>query len=125
MKAVYFLQIIVFAGLLCSCKQSVEKAGSFPFYHSLTFDKLTEVWDEAIPQGNGLTGALIWQKEGRLRIAIDRADLWDLRPVEQFASPDYTYKFICDQVIEKKNITPVYKLIDERSRKREKATKSL
>ena len=82
MKAVYFLQIIVFAGLLCSCKQSVEKAESFPFYHSLTFDKLPEVWDEAIPLGNGLTGALIWQKEGRLRIAIDRADLWDLRPVE-------------------------------------------
>ncbi len=31
MKAVYFLQIIVFAGLLCSCEQSVEKAESFPF----------------------------------------------------------------------------------------------
>ena len=39
-----------------------------------------------------------------------------MRPVEQFASPDYTYKFICDQVIEKKNITPVYKLIDERTK---------
>ena len=116
MKAVYFLQMIVVAGLFCSCKQSVEKAESFPFCHSLTFDKLPEVWDEAVPLGNGLTGALIWQKEGRLRIAIDRADLWDLRPVEQFASPDYTYKFVCDQVIEKKDIAPVYKLIDERTR---------
>ena len=116
MKAVYFLQMIVVAGLFCSCKQSVEKAESFPFCHSLTFDKLPEVWDEAVPLGNGLTGALIWQKEGRLRIVIDRADLWDLRPVEQFASPDYTYKFVCDQVIEKKDITPVYKLIDERTR---------
>ena len=116
MKTVYFLQIIVFAGLLCSCKRSVEKVESSPFYHNLTFDKLPEVWDEAIPLGNGLTGALIWQKEGRLRIAIDRADLWDLRPVEQFSFPDYTYKFICDQVIEKKNITPVYELIDERTR---------
>lgn len=116
MKVVYFLQMIVFAGLLCSCKLGTVETESSPFYHNLAFDKLPEVWDEAIPLGNGLTGALIWQKEGRLRIAIDRADLWDLRPVEEFDTPDYTYRFICDQVIAKKNITPVHELIDERTR---------
>lgn len=116
MKVVYFLQMIVFAGLLCSCKLGTVETESSPFYHNLAFDKLPEVWDEAIPLGNGLTGALIWQKEGRLRIAIDRADLWDLRPVEEFDTPDYTYRFICDQVIAKKNIIPVHELIDERTR---------
>lgn len=116
MKTVYYLLLFAYAGLICSCKQGAAKSEEISFCHSLTLDKLPEVWDEAIPLGNGLTGALIWQNEGKLRIAIDRADLWDLRPVEQFNSPDYTYKFICDQVIEKKDITPVHELIDQRTR---------
>ncbi len=63
MKVVYFLQMIVFAGLLCSCKLGTVETESSPFYHNLAFDKLPEVWDEAIPLGNGLTGALIWQRK--------------------------------------------------------------
>jgi alpha-L-fucosidase 2 len=31
--------------------------------HDLKFDKLATVWDEAIPLGNGMLGALVWQKE--------------------------------------------------------------
>ena len=47
--------------------------------YNLKFSELAENWDEAIPLGNGMLGALNWQKEGKLRISLDRADLWDLR----------------------------------------------
>ena len=30
--------------------------------HNLLFDSLPKRWDEAIPLGNGMLGALIWQK---------------------------------------------------------------
>lgn len=76
--------LVVVAGLLLACHPKAEGEKLPCFYHNLSWDKLPEVWDEAIPLGNGLTGALIWQKEGKLRIAIDRADLWDLRPVDEF-----------------------------------------
>lgn len=48
--------------------------------HDLRLSKIPNRWDEALPLGNGIVGALIWQKDGNLRISIDRADLWDLRP---------------------------------------------
>ena len=70
------------------------------------YDGVASTLGEAIPLGNGLTGGLLWQKDGKLRLAIDRADLWDLRPVEAFKSPDHTYRFICDQVIHKKDCGP-------------------
>jgi hypothetical protein len=45
--------------------------------HDLKFNTLAQKWDEAIPLGNGMIGALIWQKEDNLRFSLDRADLWD------------------------------------------------
>lgn len=89
----------------------------------LEFDKLPQVWDEAIPLGNGLTGALIWEKDGNLRITIDRADLWDLRPVKEFESSDYSYQFVSDQVVKKKDILPVWEMIDARTAKDPAPTK--
>lgn len=50
--------------------------------HNLQFTELAQTWDEAMPLGNGMVGALIWEKEGKLRFSLDRADLWDLRPME-------------------------------------------
>jgi alpha-L-fucosidase 2 len=50
--------------------------------YSLEFNVLAETWDEAMPLGNGMVGNLVWQKEGKLRFSLDRADLWDLRPME-------------------------------------------
>jgi alpha-L-fucosidase 2 len=50
------------------------------FRHDLKFNALPTRWDEALPLGNGIAGVLVWQKEGKLRLSIDRADLWDLRP---------------------------------------------
>ena len=82
--------------------------------HGRQFRQLPQVWDEGIPLGNGIMGALIWQKDDRLRLALDRADLWDLRPVKEFSGSDYTFRFICEAV-EKKDMSPVYRLIDDRT----------
>ena len=46
---------------------------------NLQFTHLATRWDEAMFLGNGMLGALIWQKDNRLRISLDRADLWDER----------------------------------------------
>ncbi len=100
---------------LAACEPAKE-VPKFPRkYHNLNFSELPTVWDEAVPLGNGLTGALLWQKDGKLRLGLDRADLWDLRPVKEFESPNHTYKFICDQVINKKDLEPVYRIIDDRT----------
>lgn len=59
--------------------------------HNLCFEVIPDRWDEAIPLGNGMVGALVWQKEGKLRISVDRADLWDLRPTALIDK--YTYQW--------------------------------
>jgi alpha-L-fucosidase 2 len=51
--------------------------------HNLVFDSLAKRWDEGIPLGNGWLGALIWQKNNRLRMSLDRVDLWDDRPMPE------------------------------------------
>ncbi len=50
-------------------------------HDNLLFDSLSTRWDEGIPLGNGWLGALIWQKEKNIRVSLDRADLWDDRPM--------------------------------------------
>ena len=59
--------------------------------HNLLFEQIPASWDEGIPLGNGMQGALVWQKEGKLRISLDRADLWDLRPTREIEK--YTYQW--------------------------------
>ncbi|MBI2503088.1 MAG: glycoside hydrolase N-terminal domain-containing protein [Candidatus Latescibacteria bacterium] len=58
--------------------------------HGLHFTAPVEVWDEALPLGNGLLGALVWGAGQPLKISLDRTDLWDLRLVPEFNGPDYT-----------------------------------
>ena len=65
--------------------------------NDLHFDDLSKVWDEAIPLGNGMVGSLIWEKEGKLRFSLDRADLWDLRPMENLQTPEWKYSWVYDQ----------------------------
>ena len=50
--------------------------------HNLRFSDIPLKWHEGLPLGNGLLGCLVWQKDGTLRLALDRADLWDLRPMK-------------------------------------------
>ncbi|HTM98720.1 MAG TPA: glycoside hydrolase N-terminal domain-containing protein, partial [Pedobacter sp.] len=64
---------------------------------NLNFDKLASRWDEAMPLGNGMLGALVWGKADKLRLSLDRADLWD----ERKAMPDlntYNFKWVQNQV---------------------------
>ena len=82
-----------------------------PTLHDLHFGGLAASWDEGIPLGNGLMGALIWKKDSNLRISLDRADLWDLRPVKEFSLPQFCYSWVKEQV-DKKSYDTVQKLFD-------------
>ena len=48
-------------------------------------------WDEAIPLGNGLLGGLLWGGGDAIKLSLDRADLWDLRPAAPFGRDGYRY----------------------------------
>lgn len=65
-------------------------------YHNLVFNKLATRWDEAMPLGNGWLGALVWQKENRLRISLARADLWDDRPMPKI--DQMTFKWVQEKL---------------------------
>jgi hypothetical protein len=80
--------------------------------HDLHFDTLAKRWDEAIPLGNGMLGTLVWQKGNYLRFSLDRADLWDLRPVKGLHRKEFSYQWVINQVI-KKNYAPVQQYFDE------------
>jgi alpha-L-fucosidase 2 len=58
---------------------------------NLTFITIPDRWDHAFPLGNGMIGVLVWQHDGMLRLSVDRADLWDLRPTADIEK--YTYKW--------------------------------
>jgi alpha-L-fucosidase 2 len=79
--------------------------------HGLQFTKLAQTWDEAIPLGNGELGVLVWQKNGKLRFSLDRSDLWDLRPIESFNEPSFSYRWVYEQVL-KGDYSPVQQLFD-------------
>ncbi|MEP7108348.1 MAG: glycoside hydrolase family 95-like protein [Ferruginibacter sp.] len=79
-------------------------------HENLVFDSLTKCWDEAIPLGNGWLGALIWQKEDKLRISLDRVDLWDDRPMPGIDK--LRFKWVAEQV-QKMQYDTVQKAGDE------------
>ncbi len=87
-----------FAGLLCfalaACENEIPSREST---HDLIFDELPTVWDEAAPLGNGMVGALIWKRGDTLRMAMDRADLWDNRPMVNGDIPEYSFKWVMEQ----------------------------
>jgi alpha-L-fucosidase 2 len=64
--------------------------------HNLKFDSLAKRWDEAIPLGNGWLGALIWQKGNKLRMSLDRVDLWDDRPMPEIDK--LKFKWVVEKV---------------------------
>src|SRR5450759_3776366 len=57
----------------------------------ISFNTPVKVWDEALPLGNGILGALVWGDGHPLHISLDRSDLWDLRPVPEFHTEEYSY----------------------------------
>jgi hypothetical protein len=66
--------------------------------HALHFEKPAIAWDEAIPLGNGMVGALIWQKGDKLRFSLDRSDLWDERPMKGLHRSEFSYQWVHEQV---------------------------
>lgn len=82
---------------------SSEELNTPVLKYNLEFPCLASAWDEAIPLGNGILGALVWQKEDNLRFSLDRSDLWDLRPVDNFSKPEFSFQWIEQQVIGNNN----------------------
>ncbi|MQY78292.1 MAG: hypothetical protein GH151_03735 [Bacteroidetes bacterium] len=113
-KTNWFLVILVnliLAGFLFNSCSRQPAISISPSGHDLYFEKLATRWDEAIPLGNGMLGALIWQKGNNLRISLDRADLWDLRPMETLNIPEFRFSWVYDQV-NKEDYKPVQDLFD-------------
>jgi len=88
--SLFLFAVIFFLNTACGPKNKNFKPKSSP--HDLNFSSLAKSWDEGIPLGNGVLGALIWQKESSLRIALDRIDLWDLRSQKEMHSPDHNFQ---------------------------------
>ena len=102
MKKVF---LIIFQLIVICCYSQVKTS------HDLHFTRLASSWDEGIPIGNGMLGALVWEKDSDLRISLDRADLWDLRPVKEFSLPQFSFSWVKGQV-DKRSYDTVQKLFD-------------
>lgn len=102
------LNILLVSILLCSVVFSYAQPNQS---HNLYFDSLAMTWDEGIPLGNGMVGALIWKKEDRLRFSLDRADIWDMRPMAGLHREEFSFKWVQEQVA-KKDYKPVQKYFD-------------
>jgi alpha-L-fucosidase 2 len=88
-----------FSALLIAVSAIVGQAFPQPQpWHNLMFPQLSATWDEGIPLGNGLIGALVWKKDTQLRVSLDRADLWDLRPTAGLSDPGFTFAWVVKQV---------------------------
>jgi len=89
------LTLILFIILVSSC--SHEKSELSDNKHDLSFKSLASSWDEGIPMGNGMLGLLVWKKGDNLRFSLDRADLWDLRPMPNLSKPEWRYSWVFEQ----------------------------
>jgi alpha-L-fucosidase 2 len=79
--------------------------------HDLHDTKLAATWDEGIPLGNATVGALVWQRGEKLRFSLDRADIWDMRPMAGLHRPEFSYQWVQEQVA-KKDYAPVQQYFD-------------
>ena len=67
---------------------------------NMKFPSLSKVWDEAVPLGNGEIGALVWQNGDHLRFSLDRADLWDLRPISWLEKEEFSFDWVYQKWLE-------------------------
>ena len=83
-----------------------------PSVNDLVFTELATTWDEGIPLGNAIIGALVWQKDSMLRMSLDHVGLWDLRPmVNRDSLPIRNFRWVQEQVA-KKDYHPVQQMYD-------------
>jgi len=108
--AAYYIRILLLTILAGSLFKPLIRAQPTPA-HNLRFEQLALVWDEAIPLGNGTVGALIWQKEERLRFSLDRVDIWDMRPMKGLHRPEFSFDWVHQQVL-KNDYKPVQEYFD-------------
>ncbi|MCD6346499.1 MAG: glycoside hydrolase N-terminal domain-containing protein [Bacteroidales bacterium] len=80
---------------LTACNQSDNVVSDSS--HNLKYSQLAVTWDEAIPLGNGELGALIWNKDGKLRFSLDRSDLWDLRPISWLEKDEFRFSWVYEK----------------------------
>src|SRR5579883_2977786 len=80
--------------------------------HDLRAEGAIAQWDQGLPLGNGNLGVLVWGDGSPLRLSLDRADLWDLRPVPEWAEPNSTYAQM-RQWVEEGRIDQLHRLFDE------------
>ncbi len=57
--------------------------------HPVAFDASPPSSDQGLPLGDGLVGVSLWGGGRPLMLSLDRADLWDLRPIPEYEGPDY------------------------------------
>ncbi|UCG60076.1 MAG: glycoside hydrolase N-terminal domain-containing protein [Phycisphaerales bacterium] len=100
--------IVTFPGLLPTAPAYAQPQ----VHHGLHYQTPAMVWDEAMPLGNGLLGALLWGDGDPLRISLDRTDLWDLRPVPEFHTEEYSYKTMRRWVKERR-LADLHRLYDD------------
>jgi alpha-L-fucosidase 2 len=79
--------------------------------HDLVDTKLASTWDEAVPLGNATVGSLVWQRGDKLRFSLDRADIWDMRPMAGLHRKEFSFKWVQEQVA-KKDYKPVQQYFD-------------
>lgn len=84
------LSLAILSPLLLSAQPRPE--------HDLVFENVPRRWDEGLPMGNGLLGCLLWNHEGKLRLSLDRSDLWDLRPMAGLERPEFRYDWVAAQL---------------------------
>jgi alpha-L-fucosidase 2 len=104
------LRVLSIAIIISVC--SLNATGKPMPKHGLHFKTPSPTWDEAIPLGNGLLGALVWGDGAPLKISLDRTDLWDLRPVPEFHTKEYSYKTM-RQWVAQGRITDLHRLYDK------------
>ena len=105
----YVHSVISIAAIVIGC--TFELFGNPLPKHGLQFESPSQTWDEAIPLGNGLLGALVWGDGAPLKISLDRTDLWDLRPVPEFHTKEYSYKTM-RQWVKEGRLADLHRLYD-------------
>jgi alpha-L-fucosidase 2 len=79
--------------------------------YKLDLDAPVLSWDEALPIGNGYTGALVWGRGNKVMISLDRSDIWDDRDAVDFYGEEYGWNKLYD-LIQQKQETRIKELYD-------------
>jgi hypothetical protein len=98
--------VLIFVLYLCLFAEVSAQTRFHPF------NPLPKQWDEAMPLGNGMIGSLVWEKDKTVRFALDRADLWDSRPMKGLHRKEFSYQWIVEQRLNN-NYKPVQEYFDQ------------